>query len=201
LLADLVDRLAGARGFALRVAWALEPGEPLPAGPLPGVRQEGDDLGVRLHAGLAAAARAASLVAAIGSDHPELSAAVIEEAFAALRAGAPVVLGPAQDGGYYLIGVRREALSPRLFEDVPWSGPRVLAVTRERCREEGIEPRLLATLADVDTPADLAHLAARAERGELRGCPRTAALLADWRATEVDVATATSATGGGGSGS
>jgi rSAM/selenodomain-associated transferase 1 len=183
-LADLAARLAGGEGYELRVAWALEPGESVPVGPLPGIRQQGEDLGERLFTALSGAATEAPLVAAIGSDHPDLSRAVVEEAFDALRQGAPVVLGPALDGGYYLVGARREALSPRLFAGVPWSGPQVLAVTLARCRELGITPRLLAPQADVDTPADFARLAARAARGELSGCPCTSALLASWRTPE-----------------
>jgi rSAM/selenodomain-associated transferase 1 len=178
--ADLVARLSGSPRFELRLAWALEPGEGVPPGPPAGVRQEGRDLGERLHAALVAAATEHPLVAAVGSDHPLLPVERVEEAFARLAAGAPVVLGPAEDGGYYLIGARREALDPRLFAGVPWSGPRVLAVTLERCAELGLEPALLPSAADVDTPEDLARLAAELAAGPPGPCPRTAALLAAW---------------------
>jgi hypothetical protein len=179
-LADLLANLGGGR-FALRLAWAVEPGEALPSGPVPSLRQQGADLGARLFAGLSAAATEFPYVAAIGSDHPELSATVVERAFAALQAGARVVLGPAEDGGYYLVAVRREYLTSRLFADVPWSGPRVLEVTLERCRQAGIEPSLLPVGRDVDTAEDLARLFGELERGELEHCPRTAALLTSWR--------------------
>ncbi|HEX5760208.1 MAG TPA: TIGR04282 family arsenosugar biosynthesis glycosyltransferase [Thermoanaerobaculia bacterium] len=174
-LADLVERLRGG-DFDLRLAWALEPGEELPAGPVPGVRQEGDDLGTRLHRALAAAAREAPLVAALGSDHPTLPLALAHRAFERLEAGAEVVLGPAEDGGYYLIALRAEALHPRLFAAVPWSTGGVLAATLERCRELGLAVELLPRAADVDTPEDLRRLAAAMAAGDL-GCPRTRELL------------------------
>jgi rSAM/selenodomain-associated transferase 1 len=179
-LADLVARLAGSTSFRLRLAWALEPGEDVPDGPVPGFRQEGRGLGERLHRGLEAAAGEHELVAAVGSDHPSLPVERVDEAFAALAEGAPVVLGPADDGGYYLIGVRRGALSPRLFEEIPWSGPRVLDTTLQRCRELGLEPRLLPVQPDVDTPEDLARLASELAAGPAARCPRTTALLASW---------------------
>lgn len=179
-LADLMARLGRSARFSLRLAWALEPGEEVPDAPSRGLRQEGADLGERLHRALAAAAAEHPLVAAVGSDHPRLAAERVEAAFDLLAAGAPVVLGPAEDGGYYLVGVRREALSPRLFADVPWSGPRVLETTLARCGELGLTPALLPAEADVDTPRDLDRLAGELAAGPAADCPRTAALLAGW---------------------
>lgn len=167
-LDDLVERLAGG-AFTLRLLWALEPG-----------RQEGAGLGDRLYDALSAAAREAPFVAALGSDHPTLPVAVAERAFAALEAGADAVLGPAEDGGYYLIALRAAAVRRRLFEDVPWSTPGVLAATLERCRELGFAWELLPEAADVDTPDDLRRLAAALAAGGDLGCPRTRGLLAAW---------------------
>jgi hypothetical protein len=185
--ADLLERLR--RGpFALRVAWALEAGEALPEG-APGiasVRQEGADLGARLHAALADAARAHPAVAAVGSDHPDLPVERVTEAFAAL-ATSDVALGPAADGGYYLVALRAGAVRPELFAGIPWSTDRVLAATLERCRALGVRARQLAPAADVDTPADLRLLAGRLAAGGAR-CPRTAALLAAWGRLEAGVA-------------
>ena len=180
-LADLLDRLRGAPGFDLVIAWALDAGEAPPDCGLPALRQRGSDLGERLHDALAAAARRYAFVAAIGSDHPELPRERVGEAFAALAAGADVALGPASDGGYYLVAARAAALSPRLFADIPWSGPEVLARTLDRCAELGLEVALLAPGDDVDTPADLERLAATLRR-DGGCCPRTAALLAGWQA-------------------
>lgn len=180
-LDDVTTRLAGG-SFRLVLAWAIGPGEALPAPPEPGlraVRQRGEALGERLYEGLADAARDHRYVMALGSDHPLVARARIEEGFEHLEAGCGVVLGPAEDGGYYLIGVDRERLTPDLFRDVPWSTDRVLATTLERCREQGVRPHLLPEGWDVDTPCDLARLADLMIDGH-RGCPRTRLLLARW---------------------
>ncbi len=175
-LSDLLERLAGG-GFDLRIAWALEPGEEAP--PAPGFRQEGGDLGERLFHGLARAARDHGRVAAVGSDHPDLPLATVERAFAELET-AEIVLGPAEDGGYYLVGARAEALRPELFEGIAWSTGGVFEATVERCQRLGLRLARLPVAADVDTPADLERLAAALERGEA-DCPRTRALLASWK--------------------
>jgi uncharacterized protein len=185
-LGDLVARLAGGR-FELDVAWVVEAGERLPGGLLPGVgslRQQGAGLGERLHGALAAAARRSRVVAALGSDHPTVEVELVERAFAAVENGADVALGPAEDGGYYLIALAAGAVRRRLFEDVPWSTSGVLAATLERCAELGLAVELLPVAADVDTPADLERLAVRLAppgAAAAAGCPRTRALLARWR--------------------
>lgn len=177
-LDDLIERLA-AGPFTLRLAWALTADEPLPAAEASGLRQRGGDLGERLFHGLTDAARDAEFVVAIGSDHPELEVERVTEAFERLEAGASGVLGPALDGGYYLIGFAAGAIPRSVFVDVPWSTPQVLAVTRQRFAEASRVPALLAPAPDVDTPADLEALSRRllARPGT---CPRTAALLAGW---------------------
>jgi len=181
-LGDLWERLS-AGDFELRVAWALAPGERMPAAPGPGFAQRGGDLGERLFDGLQRAARDHRWVAAVGSDHPDLPLGRVEEAFDRLASGAGVVLGPAADGGYYLVAAAAEALSAELFRDVPWSTGEVLESTVERCRRRGIEPALLAEGADVDTPPDLARLARRLAAAPARdatACPRTRELLRSW---------------------
>jgi len=182
---DLLDRLRGG-AFSTTIAWALDDlpeGEPIPDPyGFPGVRQQGADLGTRLYGALAAASDPESsdaVVAALGSDHPTIPVSRIEEAFARVEAGADVVLGPADDGGYYLIAVRRGALAPRLFADVEWSTERVLRTTLARAEELHLRVELLAAGTDVDTPADLARLALSLCDDDL-GCPRTRALLATW---------------------
>ncbi|HVT58815.1 MAG TPA: TIGR04282 family arsenosugar biosynthesis glycosyltransferase [Thermoanaerobaculia bacterium] len=194
-LDDLLARLRPGR-FELVLAWALEPGEELPSGPLPALRQRGRGLGERLHGALADAAREAAVVAAVGSDHPTLDLERVHRAFAAVETGAQVVLGPAEDGGYYLIALAASAVSRRLFAGIPWSTGRVLAATLERCRELDLRVELLPAAADVDTPEDLARLAtclaregggdgaaAAGNPGGASGpsCPRTRALLARWQ--------------------
>jgi rSAM/selenodomain-associated transferase 1 len=184
-LDDLLPRLA-AGNFALDLLWAVEPGEPVPDGCWPGVaslRQEGADLGERLYRALAAAASRSAVVAALGSDHPTVEVELVERAFAAVESGADAALGPAADGGYYLIALAAGAVLPRLFEAVPWSTPGVLAATLERCGQLGLRVELLPVAADVDTPADLARLAVSlaAAGAAAASCPRTRALLAGWR--------------------
>jgi uncharacterized protein len=181
---DLLARLQEAR-CELHLAWALEAGEALPEATtfvggtgLPGLRQEGEDLGERLYTALAGAAREARVVAALGSDHPTLPVELVEQAFAAVEAGARVVLGPAEDGGYYLVALAAP-VPRRLFEGIDWSTGRVLAQTLERCRELSIVPELLPEAADVDTPEDLDRLA-RLMAGSDLGCPRTRGLLEAW---------------------
>lgn len=124
----------------------------------PGLRyapQGEGNLGERLQRAFAETFRhGVRQVLAVGTDCPALGARLLGEAFEALRE-AEVVLGPAADGGYYLIGLRR--LHPALFDRIPWGSDGVLAVTLERARQHGLNVRLLAELPDVDRPEDLRH--------------------------------------------
>ncbi len=111
------------------------------------------DLGQRLefifHAAFAAGFQH---VAAIGTDCAELAPAHLEQAFAALERN-PVVLGPAHDGGYYLIALSQPA--PALFRGIPWSTEYTLTSTLAAAHREDLPVTLLDWLHDVDTPADL----------------------------------------------
>lgn len=93
----------------------------------------------------------------IGTDTPALDAAYLRQAAAALQ-DHDAVFGPAADGGYVLVGLRRPA--PSLFADLPWSDDRVMTRTRERLASAGLRHHELATLHDVDQPADLVHVPA-----------------------------------------
>lgn len=109
------------------------------------------DLGARLSAGFAAAFQAGGApVIAIGGDCPALDAACLEEARRTLRE-ADVVLGPADDGGYYLIGLNRP--TPELFAGIPWSTPQALEATVARAARAGLRVRLLGTKLDIDDAA------------------------------------------------
>ncbi len=103
----------------------------------------------------------APAIVIIGSDSPTLPRAYIEEAFAALTNGADLVLGPADDGGYYLVGLRRPI--PTLFTNVVMSTPTVLHDTLVIARQLGLRTTLLAPWYDVDTFADLERLYADPE--------------------------------------
>jgi uncharacterized protein len=119
------------------------------------VPQGGGDLGDRLVRAVATAFEdRAGTVLVIGSDCPGVTADLLERALDLLRGDARrVVLGPALDGGYYLIGLGR--VVPELFEEVAWGTEHVLDRTIERARRAGLEVRLLEALADVDRPEDL----------------------------------------------
>lgn len=173
---DLAERLALLR---CRVTWAYWP----PAAPfadlVPGARcrpQEGEDLGARMAAAVAGElAEGGAPVLLIGADAPHVSLAALEEGATALVSGADLILGPAADGGYYLIGMR--AARRELFTAIPWSTADVLAVTRARARGLRLRTHVLEPGFDVDEVADLLRLRALLTRGEAY-LPRTAALLA-----------------------
>jgi rSAM/selenodomain-associated transferase 1 len=115
--------------------------------------QTDGDLGARLTATFRSGFdRRCERIVAIGTDCPALSALELTAAFDALD-DHDVVLGPARDGGYYLIGLRRTA--DCLFEGVSWSTDAVLRQTLEIAREAGLSCTLLTMLDDVDRPEDL----------------------------------------------
>jgi rSAM/selenodomain-associated transferase 1 len=119
--------------------------------------QRGEDLGERLANASGdgfAAGRPAVLL--VDSDTPTLPPAVLSEAIAALEA-TDLVLGPAWDGGYYLMGLGGPC--PALFEAMAWSTPAVLAETVRRARRLGLSMHFLPAWFDLDTPADLALFA------------------------------------------
>lgn len=89
-----------------------------------------------------------------GADTPDLAPRHVEAAIAALERH-DVVIGPAEDGGYYLIGMRTAL--PELLTDMPWSTEQVLPETLARLDRSGIAPGLLEILADCDRPEDLAR--------------------------------------------
>lgn len=178
-LEDLLVRMEGG-DFQTRLAWAVESDELLPQSRMEAFRQVEGDLGDRLFSGLNRMLAEFDYVAAVGSDHPDLSETVVVDAFDKLAAGTDVVLGPASDGGYYLIGVTRNSLQKELFSDVDWSTDRVLEQTLERCQNLGARVETLVYLEDVDTPDDLKRLAGRLARGSGPSNPKTQSLLMEW---------------------
>lgn len=178
-LGDTVEALAAVAG-ARRLLYFDPPGARdyfaalVPDGDL--LAQPGGDLGARLARGFARSfARGAGGVAAIGSDAPHLPVDALEAALEHLRGGRDVV-GPSDDGGYWLIGLARPA--PGLFEGVPWSTPDVLSATERRAAGLGRELVRVGRTFDVDDGADLERLGELLRaRPEL--CPRTRALLLD----------------------
>ena len=117
--------------------------------------QDGAGLGERLANAFAEIFRRGFRTAAvIGADSPDLPLSYISEAYERLESGsADIVFGPAEDGGYYLAGLREP--HPELFRDVPWSTDQVLSVSLQRTAKVGLRPALLPGWYDVDEPADL----------------------------------------------
>jgi rSAM/selenodomain-associated transferase 1 len=163
LLADTLAAVAAAGAARRELWWADEASADALTVAVPpdfAQRQQGaGDLGARLsQASAAALTEPDARVALIGSDAPALTAAHLDAAFTALDAH-DVVLGPATDGGYWLIALRRPA--PELFADMAWSTPQVLQATRTRAERAGLSVATLDTLGDLDTPADFARLLGR----------------------------------------
>ena len=122
---------------------------------LPCLSQGGGSLGERLELAFSAAfASGAGRVVIVGSDCPGLNPANFAEAFAAL-ASHDLVLGPATDGGYYLIGLT--AQQPSLFTEISWGGSEVFETTRAKASSLQLTTHILEQLADVDRPEDLRH--------------------------------------------
>jgi rSAM/selenodomain-associated transferase 1 len=126
------------------------------------------DLGTRMQAVMAALFRGgATAVALIGSDLPHIVPGLIAETFDVLaRDRDALVLGPASDGGYYLIASRR---MPDVFSGIEWGSDRVLAHTIEAATTAGFRVHRLPVLTDVDTLDDLRAVVATGR------APRTAA--------------------------
>jgi glycosyltransferase A (GT-A) superfamily protein (DUF2064 family) len=144
------------------------------------IRQRGDDFAARLHHVCAdLAAEGMRDVVIISSDSPHLPAAWVARAFAMVARG-EVALGPAEDGGYYLIGVHARPSPPNLFLGIQMSTERVLAETLARAASLALPVGLLPTTFDIDEVEALPKLArALAEPGaEAAACPRTRAALA-----------------------
>jgi len=121
---------------------------------------QGDgDLGERLKAGFRAGfASGAERVVIIGSDSPDVTREDIESAWEALS-NRDAVIGPAEDGGYWLIGLRSE--QPSLFENIPWSSSKVFEATIARTRAAKLSIHTLRQLPDIDTIEDLRKFQSR----------------------------------------
>ena len=162
--ADLLEWLAALRGVERRIVFAPADGREdcarlLPTGAGGRFRWEPQvpgDLGARLSAAFSSAFEGgAGRVIALGADAPLLGPGIVRRAFRTL-ARRDSVLGPARDGGYYLVGLRRE--EPRIFEGIPWSTPAVLEETLRRIEVARLSGELLPPMGDVDTGPDLDRL-------------------------------------------
>ncbi len=137
------------------------------------VPQPRASFGTRLRAALAAGLAQGGRAVVIGMDSPTLPPETVRRAFRVLDR-ADCVLGPARDGGYYLIGARG-ALPPTLFHAMPWSTSRVLPETLSRAQAASVRVALLPPWYDVDDAGSLARL--RRDRRGLRHAVATRAAL------------------------
>lgn len=117
-------------------------------------RQQGVDLGLRMQAAFSSQLKDYQNLILIGSDSPDYTVEYIQNAFQALKHH-DLVLGPAADGGYLLLGMKQ--LHAELFELIPWGTNQVLSITRQRIRQSGLSCHEMPDKRDVDLIADLAH--------------------------------------------
>ncbi len=119
-------------------------------------QQQGSDLGERMLLAVKESLKEFTIVIIIGSDCPDLDVSIISDAIETLQSGSEVVLAPAMDGGYVLIGLSIDIES--VFVDIPWGTDKVLSVTRERLQQAGIRWQETAMQRDIDRPDDLDFL-------------------------------------------
>jgi rSAM/selenodomain-associated transferase 1 len=169
------------------LAWArpvLATTEAIPAdlsddlGAIDVVYQGEGDLGRRLESVLRQTLSRAAFALVLGADSPGLPPRVLEQARHALAdTAADAVIGPSEDGGFYLLGLRR--CPEGLLADLPWSRSDTCEKTLARLAERGFETAIVEPWFDVDEPADLARLRARLDRREI-SAPHTARALERW---------------------
>lgn len=119
-------------------------------------KQKGNDLGERMKEAFENLFdKGYRKIVIIGTDCPEITSGIIERAFTCLDTH-EVVIGPARDGGYYLLGMKQIHVS--LLQNMPWSTSAVLKETTERCQALQVSYTLLPTLNDIDEEKDLIYL-------------------------------------------
>jgi rSAM/selenodomain-associated transferase 1 len=165
LTALLLDTLDGVRVRGVVCAISVEPPEACDevrrlAPDVEVVSQTPGSLGVRMASAMRHFFdRGAAMVALVGSDLPDLQPRVVSDAFAALAADpSRLVLGPAADGGYYLIA---STTVPPVFDGIEWGTAAVLEDTRAAAEGGGFPVHLLDPLDDVDVPGTLVRVTAR----------------------------------------
>jgi rSAM/selenodomain-associated transferase 1 len=138
--------------------------------------QEGKDLGERMKNGfIEAFIMKFEHVILIGSDIPDLPLSIVKEAFRMFETHDAVV-GPAHDGGYYLIGFRNDTFVPEVFDTMQWGGKSVLRSTLNRLNKRKCRVRRLPAWHDVDTLADIILLLQR-NKSTVGSCPKTISYL------------------------
>ncbi len=138
------------------------------------VVQRGQGVGTRMRNAFRDIAKEGELVCLVDSDSPALPFASLWPQLTKPRGPGEVVVGPCEDGGYYLIGMTSPNFG--VFEDIPWSTREVMSATRERCRSHAHPLEELPVAYDVDELADLARLE-RDLQANPSLAPKTAAVL------------------------
>ena len=117
---------------------------------VPCLRQRGNDIGERMHEALLDVfAQGFERCVLVGSDIPDLPAFMINDALEILRS-VDIVLGPGTDGGYYLVGCKKDSLRRSIFADIPWSTARVFSETIQRIAGAGLDAAELPQWSDID---------------------------------------------------
>lgn len=140
--------------------------------PVPVRYQTQGDLGARMKNAFQENLGPFESVVIVGTDAPALTPSILEEAFHATESH-DLVLGPSEDGGYYLIGLKQ--IISDIFENIPWSTPSVLPFTLDRMAQHSVH--LLPRLYDIDLPQDLARLEADLNSGLISGASNTREML------------------------
>lgn len=123
--------------------------------PLTLKEQRGGDLGERMHNAFCSELASYSSALIMGCDCPSITKTDLSDALNAINrdCDSDMVLAPAEDGGYVMIGMKRPC--PELFVDMPWGTAQILQQTRSRIRQSGLRCRELKKQWDLDTPEDL----------------------------------------------
>ncbi len=149
--------------------------------------QTGDNLGERLRNAFDNALKEGfSNVVAIGSDSPDLPVRYLMKSFEAL-AEHDTVIGPANDGGYYLIGFSKDKFIPEVFDNISWSTDSVFEQTVSILKQHGRKAYLLPLWHDVDTIADLKSLLLRTKSTAFEKSKTYSYLTADGPWSKPDV--------------
>jgi hypothetical protein len=176
-LGDLDERLDKEGHPTVWFQWPAEPSlrRWVPRAPAISA-QWGADLGERMAGAFADCfAMGHAPVVMLGADAPHFPAARVAEALGALASGREIVIGPAEDGGYYLIGLRRPMVE--VFRDIPWGTHMVYETTLQRLATLGLTPEVLPSYFDIDDGADLDRLIVMLAAAGAPALPRTQAVL------------------------
>jgi rSAM/selenodomain-associated transferase 1 len=158
-IADVLDKFAGRIDISVSICFTPDNSRYFERFGLPMFPQGDGGLGRRMFIALdRALSSGAEKAVLIGTDMPHIDCGAIDDALAALD-NADVVFGPADDGGFYLVGMKKPVCSA-VFAGIEWSTPKVLRQSEEAARAAGLATARIKPGFDIDTPGDLARLMA-----------------------------------------